>query len=674
MPTVFLCPTFGVGYQGFTAGGLPLNAGKLYTYIAGGTTPQATYTTSAGSVQNANPIILDADGRTPNEVWLIAGQTYRIDVKDSADNLLASYDNIDGINDLYGQQIIFPATYGVVGNGVTDDTAAWNLFMAALGVGNVGVVPSGWQIRYNNSAGRKTYDALEDISIIFGANAGMLFTTNTEGGFYFTNGNNINLDNMQFDYVTPPTGARVGTSTHALTFYNCDNVKVTKPIVLASPNMGIVFNTCTNVICDHPYIYGVLADGIHFVDTQYFRCINPLTINTGDDGVATHRTVAGALTTTPGVVIGHICKNSGNHGYNCGGGVDVIYDDYNINNTYAEGIVVFHDTVSLLAVPNRVEVGDGMIYNAGQYNYAPSGGTPAGSAIGILGGDAANEITIGYFSAYNSNGHGVYIDTATGSSYPGVVNLENFVIDGTDAISGGPGRGIYAAKVGTLNLASRGIVRNADGAGFYTVAFDKIVGDIPDIDNPNRGASTDANNIVFIKNTTVTGLDGFICANGGNLIETDSPVSGQSNTITIDDNVTGSINGFRTLYTDGYTGGLIITNTADSPEDILVTIDQGWLNTHPINLSLTNGSSTALSAVNTFHLNTGIAIAAATLTLPTVTDEGHRVVFATSNTITALTLNKDAGDTLLNAPTTLTGGTSFEYYYSKASTTWIRLR
>lgn len=96
---VYLSPTFGAGYQGFTTGGLPLNAGKLYTYQAGGTTPQATYTTSAGTVANANPIVLDADGRTPSEVWFTAGVAYRIDVKDSSDNLIKTYDNLYGIGD-----------------------------------------------------------------------------------------------------------------------------------------------------------------------------------------------------------------------------------------------------------------------------------------------------------------------------------------------------------------------------------------------------------------------------------------------------------------------------------------------------------------------------------------------------------------------------------------------
>lgn len=92
--SVYLAPTFGIGWQGFTVGGLPLNSGLLYTYIAGGTTPQATYTTYLGNVQNSNPIVLGADGRPPNEIWLTSGVSYRFDLNDSSGNLIKTYDNV----------------------------------------------------------------------------------------------------------------------------------------------------------------------------------------------------------------------------------------------------------------------------------------------------------------------------------------------------------------------------------------------------------------------------------------------------------------------------------------------------------------------------------------------------------------------------------------------------
>lgn len=99
MATVRLSPLFN-GWQGFGSTGLPLNGGLIYTYQAGTSTPAATYTTNAGSVQNANPIVLAADGRPPQEIWLVEGTTYKLVLNDNLGNLLGTYDNITGIGDL----------------------------------------------------------------------------------------------------------------------------------------------------------------------------------------------------------------------------------------------------------------------------------------------------------------------------------------------------------------------------------------------------------------------------------------------------------------------------------------------------------------------------------------------------------------------------------------------
>ena len=87
--------------QFFDASGTPLVGGKVYTYAAGTTTPLATYTTSAGTVANTNPIILDAAGRTPNEIWLVAGTLYKFIVQTSVSVLVGTYDGLPAINDPY---------------------------------------------------------------------------------------------------------------------------------------------------------------------------------------------------------------------------------------------------------------------------------------------------------------------------------------------------------------------------------------------------------------------------------------------------------------------------------------------------------------------------------------------------------------------------------------------
>lgn len=58
--------------QGRVAAGM-----KLFTYAATTATKLATFTSSTGGVQNANPIVLDSAGRTPSGLWLTDGTLYK---------------------------------------------------------------------------------------------------------------------------------------------------------------------------------------------------------------------------------------------------------------------------------------------------------------------------------------------------------------------------------------------------------------------------------------------------------------------------------------------------------------------------------------------------------------------------------------------------------------------
>jgi len=156
--TVNLSAFAGAGAQFFT-GNTPLAGGLIYTYAAGTTTPTTTYTTSLGNVANSNPIVLDSDGRTTDEIWLTEGTVYKFVLKTSTGVQIGSYDNISGINDFTVSSVNSAANinfiqagigavtrsvqaklrdvvsvmdFGAVGNGSSDDTAA---IQAALSSG-----------------------------------------------------------------------------------------------------------------------------------------------------------------------------------------------------------------------------------------------------------------------------------------------------------------------------------------------------------------------------------------------------------------------------------------------------------------------------------------------------------------------------------------------------------
>jgi hypothetical protein len=114
MPAVSLLIFGGVGAQFFDNNGNPLSGGKIYTYEAGTTTPQPTYTSNLGNTAHTNPIVLDAAGRVPGgEIWVITGASYKLVVRTSAEVLIATYDNVSSVLSA------IPSIANFTGNGST---------------------------------------------------------------------------------------------------------------------------------------------------------------------------------------------------------------------------------------------------------------------------------------------------------------------------------------------------------------------------------------------------------------------------------------------------------------------------------------------------------------------------------------------------------------------------
>lgn len=84
--------------QFFNDAGAVLNGGKLYSYAAGTTTPQATYSDQGLTTPNANPIILDAAGRAT--VYLSRTVAYKFILKTSADVTVWTQDNVSLPSDI----------------------------------------------------------------------------------------------------------------------------------------------------------------------------------------------------------------------------------------------------------------------------------------------------------------------------------------------------------------------------------------------------------------------------------------------------------------------------------------------------------------------------------------------------------------------------------------------
>lgn len=116
--------------QFFDNNGNFLNAGKLYTYIPGGTTPKASYPTLADAIAatnaNANPVILDSRG----EATVVILGPVKLKLDSSTDSNIWTVDNVNLNHDMYdenGNELLKFVTqsnalnYLTIGNSATTD-------------------------------------------------------------------------------------------------------------------------------------------------------------------------------------------------------------------------------------------------------------------------------------------------------------------------------------------------------------------------------------------------------------------------------------------------------------------------------------------------------------------------------------------------------------------------
>jgi hypothetical protein len=126
MASVLLSPV-GNGQQFFDNNGIPNAGGLIYTYQAGSSTLLTTYTTVNGNIANTNPIVLDAYGRTPSEIWMQTGYSYKFIIQTSAAVTLQTLDN------LYPILQSAPAV-----------SATFTAGMILIWSGSIGSIPVGW--------------------------------------------------------------------------------------------------------------------------------------------------------------------------------------------------------------------------------------------------------------------------------------------------------------------------------------------------------------------------------------------------------------------------------------------------------------------------------------------------------------------------------------------------
>jgi hypothetical protein len=98
MPSVSISPILNA--QVVTDAGAPASGWKIYSYVAGSTTPLPVYTDATGTVAQSNPVILNVSGfPTQGQLWLEDAKLYKFVLTDQNDVLQRTFDQISGVND-----------------------------------------------------------------------------------------------------------------------------------------------------------------------------------------------------------------------------------------------------------------------------------------------------------------------------------------------------------------------------------------------------------------------------------------------------------------------------------------------------------------------------------------------------------------------------------------------
>jgi hypothetical protein len=315
---VTLSSLAGAATQFFDNNGVPLAGGLIYTYTAGTTTPATTYTSSTGLIAHANPIVLDAAGRiATGEVWLTTGVDYKFLVKTSANVQLGSYDNIPSINDftsiyadlsnnsnpalgdaLIGfrqsnsagnlsnavgrtvhqklQETISVQDFGAVGDGVTDDSPAFQAaadYLDSVSGGRL-YIPSGSYLL--NSTVNFAFSSILVYGATMGSKTTIINGSSNSPAFLFGDRTNtygsVTIRDLTF-------GAKSGITP----VYNCCAIEFSKLLEVTIDNIlisnfpaslynALIIEDCLNLYGSNVRVNNCLSDAVRIkgcTDTNF---------------------------------------------------------------------------------------------------------------------------------------------------------------------------------------------------------------------------------------------------------------------------------------------------------------------------------------------------------------------------------------------------------------------
>jgi hypothetical protein len=360
------------------------------------------------------------------------------------------------------------------------------------------------------------------------------------------------------------------------------------------------------------------------------------------------------------------------------------------NTTFTAYSVICAGTTATGAFQNVSGLGSsGNVLTSNGPAALPSWQAPAGGGI-TSAGIASNQVLIGASSssaasssAYTFDSTNFNLQMGGSNTFPGPCTY-GVIFGFTNSIQGtGSYCSILAGNNNTLdsNGGSATVIISGDhntGSGNSSAI---LSGSNHSLNDPNRGLITHGHacniqgdySIVGGETCTANGSYSFVMgyhgssSNNGSFIWAD-----HSSASTFADS---AANQFLVRAAGGFYFNTATSTTAvqiDTSSNLINlkgTSDQSFSYQTPA----TGFSITIGAGVKTLILDPAGTLATGTITMPASPINGQEIRFSSSQIITGLTVSANSGQTISNAPTTITAGMGFGYIYRTTSTNWYRL-
>lgn len=416
------------------------------------------------------------------------------------------------------------ADYGVVPASADNYTAIVNLFNNNP-TADIYLPPGNYTV--NNTPGFMNINHYSG-HFLSAANALIILTDSTKGGFNFMYGTGARLENMNVTYLAKPKYHR--TDQHTINCSTDTNYIVKHVRVNGGPGVGLLFDQAINPQVSDVIVQNTLADGCSFYSCKNAQINNLSTYNTGDDGMAffngtTKPDFNGATATN---IIINNSKARGIAVFTS----DVTISNFTIDSTSASGLYIAKE--SNTRVPNNVHVSGGTINHGGRV----TGRGKTGNQYGLLV-NAADSVYLSDIHILNSRSNGFEVILPNG-----VIVADNISVFKSDT------NNVYIKSTKSANLSNI-YSQNAGSYGFFANGVGAAILKNITVKNAYTSNASPHNAIYFLNDTSMY-------AEGITILDDQSTATGYIFAIT---NTTGAIDDIQQNISHG-TFALNITGSS----------------------------------------------------------------------------------------------------------------